>query len=122
MNLDARIRRALQPLDPPDDFARRVRQRVETGLTAAPVTVASVRRAPRWRSWLATAAAAAGIAAGTYGYQQYEQRREVMMARAQVLLALQIASRELNVVHRVVVRESPEPDSRAGTSPDGDRQ
>lgn len=102
MNLDARLRRALQPVEPPADFARRVRARVAAEQRAR--AAASTPRAGGWRSWVATAAAVAGVALGTYGYQQYEDRREALHARAQVLLALQIASRELNVAHRVVVR------------------
>lgn len=106
MNLDARLRRALQPVDPPDDFARRVRQRVAVQVPAGPAPAA--RPASGWRSWLATAAAVVGVALGTYGYQQYEQRREALAARAQVLLALQIASRELTTVQRVLAPPSDE--------------
>lgn len=112
MNLDARLRRALQPVEPPDDFARLVRTRVEQQRMSA--TPPATGRGG-WRSWLATAAAVVGVVLGTYGYQQYEQRREAIAARAQVLLALQIASRELNTVQRVVVRTPDEP----GTSVDG---
>lgn len=114
MNIDARLRRALRPVDPPDDFARRVRQHVEARqrATALPMSVRG-----GWRSWLATAAAVAAIAAGTYGYQQYEQRRDAIAARAQVLLGLQIASRELNAVQRVVLQPAPDDDRTA--APEG---
>lgn len=113
MNLDARLRRALQPVDPPDDFARRVRARVEAARATS--AAQAVARGSGWRSWLATAAAVAGVALGTYGYQQYEQRREAIAARAQVLLALHIASRELNAVQRVVVQ----PADQERTPPEG---
>ena len=119
MNLDARLRRALQAVEPPDDFARRVRVRVEErrSTSAAPVTVRG-----GWRSWLATAAAVAGVVLGTYGYQQYEQRRDAIAARAQVLLALQIASRELNTVQRVIVRPADEPVVATDGVPAGDER
>jgi len=119
MNLDARLRRALQPVEPPDDFARLVRARVERQRpsVAAPVAVRG-----GWRSWLATAAAVAGVVLGTYGYQQYEQRRDAIAARTQVLLALQIASRELNTVQRAVVRPADEPVAATDSAPAGDER
>jgi hypothetical protein len=120
MNLDARLRRALQPVEPPDDFARRVRARVERQKAASATKVAS--RDGGWRSWLATAAAVAGVMLGTYGYQQYEQRREAITARAQVLLALQIASRELNTVQRAIVRTPDEPAAATDGVPAGDER
>ena len=119
MNLDARLRRALQPVDPPDDFARRVRRHVESGLSTSTGRVVS--RGGGWRSWLATAAAVAGIALGTYGYQQYEDRREAIAARAQLLLALQIASRELNTVQRVIVRPADESRAVPNGPPSGEK-
>ena len=120
MNLDARLRRALQPVEPPDDFARRVRARVERQRATSATRVTS--RGGGWRSWLATAAAVAGVMLGTYGYQQYEQRREAIAARAQVLLALQIASRELNTVQRAIVRTPEEPVAATDGVPAGDER
>ncbi len=120
MNLDARLRRALQPVDPPDDFARRVRRRVEAAGRDVQAPGAGVTGG--WRSWLATAAAVAAIAAGTYAYQEYEQRREALAARAQVLLGLQIASRELNAVQRVVAPPTSENDASATTAVAGEDQ
>lgn len=120
MNLDARLRRALQPVEPPDGFARRVRQRLDAGVSARAASTPPPQS--RWRSWLATAAAVAGIAVGTYGYQQYEQRREALAARAQVLLALQIASRELNTVHRAVVRPDDKTQDAPTSEPAGERR
>ena len=61
MNLDARLRRALQPVEPPDDFARRVRARVEAARATS--AAQAVARGSGWRSWLATAAAVAGAVA-----------------------------------------------------------
>jgi hypothetical protein len=113
MNLDARLRRALQPVDPPAGFARRVRQRIEADGHGARAHEAVAGGG--WRSWLATAAAVAAIAAGTYAYQEYEQRREALAARAQILLGLQIASRELNAVQRVVAPPRHESEASATT-------
>jgi hypothetical protein len=99
MNPDARLRRALAPVDPPDGFAHRVRARVAEQTRAA--RPAPVRRLTRW---LAIAATVLAVLGGPLVWREYETRREALAARAQVLLALQIASRELNTVQRKVVR------------------
>ena len=99
MNPDARLRRALQPVDPSPGFAQRVRAQVARERTAA---IASTARRP-WR-WMAVAAGLLAVLGGPPLWREYEQRREALEARAQVLLALQIASRELNSAHRKVVR------------------
>ena len=44
------------------------------------------------------------VLGGPLVWREYETRREALAARAQVLLALQIASRELNTAQRKVVR------------------
>lgn len=99
MNPDARLRRALAPVDPPEGFAQRVRARVaEEARTTRPAPVARLTR------WLAIAATLLAVLAGPLAWREYETRREALAARAQVLLALQIASRELNSAHRKVVR------------------
>ena len=58
---------------------------------------------------MAIAAALLAALAGPMAWRTYETRREALAARAQVLLALQIASRQLNSVHRQVVRPSSSP-------------
>ena len=99
MNPDARLRRALVPVDPPEGFAQRVRARVEREAASTP------RRQPsRLLRWSAIAAAMVAVLGGPFAWREYDQRRQAFAARSQVLLALQIASRELNSVHRRVVR------------------
>ena len=99
MNPDARLRRALAPVDPPEGFAQRVRARIEReGRPAA-------RQAPNpLLRWGAIAATLLAVLGGPLAWREYDQRRQAFAARQQVLLALQIASRELNSVHRRVVR------------------
>jgi hypothetical protein len=98
MNPDARLRRALAPVDPPEGFAQRVRARVAAQTRTRP---APMRRVTRW---LAVAATVLAVLGGPLVWREYETRREALAARAQVLLALQIASRELNSAQRKVVR------------------
>lgn len=99
MNPDARLRRALAPVDPPDGFAQRVRMAVAAKTRAS--QRASTSRVTRW---MAIAATVIAVLAGPLAWREYETRREALAARAQVILALQIASRELNSAHRKVVR------------------
>jgi len=114
MNPDARLRRALRPVDAPEGFARRVRDRValqtpERGAIAAP------RRRLPW--WLTVAATLLAVVGGPLVYREYDARREALAARAQVLVALQIASRELNTVHRTVVRPISDRSQPSGLEP-----
>jgi hypothetical protein len=53
---------------------------------------------------VAIAALVTAVLASPVAYREYENRREALASTAQVLLALQIASRELNSAHRKVVR------------------
>ncbi len=99
MNPDARLRNALAPVDPPEGFAHRVRARAAR--EAGPMPAAVSRRTSRW---LAIAAMVTAVLLGPLAFREYESRREALAARAQVVLALQIASRELNAAHRRVVR------------------
>ncbi len=113
MNPDARLRRALAPVDPPDGFAQRVRARVERDAVSA-------RRRPvaRVTRWLAIAATILAVLGGPLAWREYQVRREALAARAQVLLALQIASRELDSAQRRVVRPV---DTRGGGATDSQR-
>lgn len=98
MNPDARLRRALMPVDPPEGFAQRVRARIEREARPAPAAWG------RFGRFTAVAATVLAVLAGPLAWREYEARREALAARAQVLLALQIASRQLDSAHRKVVR------------------
>ena len=63
---------------------------------------------------MAIAAMVLAVLAGPLAWREYQVRREALAARAQVLLALQIASRELNVAHRKVVRPVASEEARPG--------
>lgn len=124
MNPDARLRRALAPVDPPEGFAHRVRLRAAEAAAVAPARTRPAARRPVAR-WAAVAASVLAVLAGPLAWREYEARRDALAARAKVMLALQIASRELNTVHRHVVRPLDEPAERgtpadvAGTGKEG---
>lgn len=114
MNPDARLRRALDLVDPPEGFAQRVRARVV--LTSGTALPAPRRRLSRG---VAIAATVLAVLVGPFAYREYETRRDALAARAQIVLALQIASRELNSAHRKVVRPVAPTRAPAGVSDSG---
>jgi anti-sigma factor RsiW len=97
--LDASLRGALRPVDPGEQFTARVLAARRAG--AAPRTT---REAPR--RWRVPAALAASLAlaavAGLFVVQQraQEEAERQRVAHAQVIQALQIASAQLDAVHR----------------------
>ncbi|HZS08287.1 MAG TPA: hypothetical protein VFD58_25865 [Blastocatellia bacterium] len=108
--LDDELKVALQRKEAPPDFTARVLARVAE-LPPPPVS--------RWQRFLAlfrlpqvrfavVAVAACLVISLTFGVQQYrkyqEMRREAEIAKAQVMLAFQIASAKLNVAKQKVSR------------------
>lgn len=109
--LDDELRSALRPRDPRPGFSRRVLARIEAEsaqkASSRPwlAALAGVLRLPRVR-WATTAVACLALAIGVVEYRRYQRvKTEGEIARAQVMLALHIASDKLNValgpVHQV---------------------
>ncbi|HEV2496044.1 MAG TPA: anti-sigma factor [Terriglobia bacterium] len=101
--LDDELRSALRKTEPSPDFTQRVMQRIEAEGREQPARwswwswLAQAWRVPMLR-WAATAVACIALAVGIAEYQRYRRvRAEGEMARAQVMLALEIASNKLNV-------------------------
>jgi len=114
---DDKLRRALRPVDPGEDFTRSV-------MEGLPPTIAESRHDARLPSrtkamWWSAAAAAAVAAAAvvTVGWRIQEQREleAGLRAREQLLEALQVTSEKLNLAYRVVHDRS----SRESEADDG---
>jgi uncharacterized iron-regulated membrane protein len=108
--LERRLRRALRPVDPGEDFTARVMAQVsaERGNLAA--------RSSRV-AWIPAALAASVllVIAGVYGWQQ-RQKEVGLQARAQVLEALRVTSKKLDLAYRLIntsPRNAPDRDSGA---------
>ncbi len=101
--LDDELKSALRPSDPPAGFSRRVLARIEAASEERakqkpwPARVARAFRFSGVR-WAAAAAACLLVGIGIVQYRRYQRvKAEGEMARAQVMLALRIASDKLNV-------------------------
>jgi hypothetical protein len=96
MNLEDKLREALQRQDPPDGFAQRVAARV----------LRARQSPPRGRSRLlwpavSVAAAAALMLSISVQYRNFQEER----AARQTIQALQIASEELNIARDKVLNQ-----------------
>jgi hypothetical protein len=103
---DDRLRDALRPVDAPGGFAERVAARI----AQTPRPVAKAHWIKRWfgtpqRGWATGSALAASIlvtvVAGNLAWQQHRER-EGLEARKQVLEALQVTSRKLDLAYQAV--------------------
>ena len=114
--LENALRRALRPQDPGEEFSARVMARLDAGEmppASAPAALGNFARRRAFRSrWLPAALAACLIAAlGIVQLRQHALDSErANHARAQLLQALSIASRNVNIVREAVSREE-NPDS-----------
>ena len=107
------LRRALRPRDPGEDFSARVASRLDSSeVPRAPSRIASIRARALRSPWLPVALAASLIAGIglIHVRQDAVQAARANQARAQLLQALSIASRNINIVRAAVAREE-NPDS-----------
>jgi hypothetical protein len=92
-DLEQKLRRALRPVDPSPEFTARLL----TGLATARDSASAVRR-PRWRPMALAASVVLTLGLGVLAYQQQQRER----AHAQLLEALSITSRSLDLAYRAV--------------------
>lgn len=101
-SFDRKLRKALRPVDPGEDFTQSV-------IAQLPVTeVKRPYRSGRLARWSALAMAASVVVAMVIGFGIHEQRQRAagLRARAQALEALQVTSEKLNLAYRVVRDQS----------------
>lgn len=108
-DLESRLRAALRPVEPREDFTRNLIARV----TADPNAQSSRRRFGRRRfkrpAWWLTAGAAASllIAVGIQHHLQERREREGgLEARRQVIEALRVTSQKLDLAYEAVRSQS----------------
>lgn len=109
-DLDRELRRALRPVDPGDEFTRAVMARV------ALQKVTDIRKSPR-RSrftaqalpWAPAAIAASLLVAILMTHQHRQQEENIAQgqrAREELLQALRVTSKKLDIAYQVVHNES----------------
>jgi hypothetical protein len=115
--LEVELRSALGRRQPPKEFAERVLARV----VRQAIMTEDRRPLAGWlgrRTILRWAAAAAFVCLLVVGFAEYHQRREGERARAQVILALHIASSQLNgTLEDVVQMNTSRPGNRSRQRP-----
>jgi len=116
-DIENRLRRALRPVDPSAGFAERVMRALPAStprVARAPVTL--LRPAPRsgrWQRFMVPAALAASLVVAVLlgqhvGQQQAERDlRAGLAARAELLQALRITSKKLDLAYQAVNRPAP---------------
>jgi hypothetical protein len=98
-DLDRRLRAVLKPLDPGEEFARRVLWRV----AAEPARTARLPRASAFARWL-TVGLAASMVLGLLVVHERQVRRAAqgLEARRQLIEALKVTDQKLDLAYRVV--------------------
>ena len=118
-DIENQLRRALRPVEPSAGFAERVMRALpERTPRAAPAPLVVLRpaaRANRWRRLSTPAALAASLVVAVLlgqhaGRQQVErEQRAGLAARAELLQALRITSKKLDLAYQAVNRPAPAP-------------
>jgi hypothetical protein len=109
-NLDKRLRAALRPLDPDEDFANRVLARIDANEQHFPKKLTFSRLLLRWQIPVALAASVA--IAIIAGLEWRQQQQEGLRAREQLIEALRVTSSKLDLVHNIVEERSRLDDAR----------
>jgi negative regulator of sigma E activity len=109
-DLDNKLRNALRPVDPGEDFTARVLARVaaeegrssldETRIT--PQTRAVGIRSGRFWQWVGSLAATFAVAAVVAYQWKAHRERAGLEAREQVLEALRVTSEKLDIAYQIV--------------------
>ena len=103
-DLEDRLRQALRPVDPGEDFTARVLARVASEEAREPRTgIPGPRSVPRRFLW-APVALAASLAAAVVIRHAWQERREMegLQARKQLIQALRVTSQKLDLAYRIV--------------------
>jgi hypothetical protein len=96
-DFEERLRQALRPLDPGEDFTARVLARVAADVPARPA-----RRLQRQLRWLPVALAASLVAVIVMRIQYREREIQGLEARRQLIEALEVTSQKLDLAYRIV--------------------
>jgi hypothetical protein len=107
-DFESRLRAALRPVSPSEDFSRRLIAQVSTDDGSKPARRRWFAKSTRASWWLATGLAASIILAVGVGQQLQHERsqRNGLEARRAVLQALRMTSQKLDLAYEAVKNES----------------
>src|SRR5262245_10180699 len=116
--IENQLRRALRPIEPPAGFAERVMRALPERQVPAPVTVLTIAAPPRkslWQRYSAPAALAASLVVavllGQHVGEQRVEREQLaagLAARQELMQALRVTSRKLDIAYEAVQSTPPE--------------
>lgn len=109
-NLDEKLRAALRPVNPDQDFANDVLARIDSNEHHSANQLTFPRRPLRWHIPVALAASVA--CAIIVGLEWRQQQQEGLRAREQLIEALRVTSSKLDLVHNIVEERSRADDAR----------
>ena len=108
--LEQRLRSAVRPVDPGEDFCERVLARIEASAVPSVRSTPQVRRhtLAQWGSWSLAACVIAGIGL-MHWRQEVQQQQRGLQASEQLLQAMNIVSEQLSDVRAIVSRQQDPP-------------
>jgi negative regulator of sigma E activity len=116
-HLDDKLRKALRPVDPGEDFTARVLARVDAeGAHEGAGSTRPSRKAPSRFVWLPLTLAASLVLAVAITHEWRARREQAgIEARNEVIKALRVTSEKLDLAYRIVNTPAPAPaDDAAG--------
>ena len=107
--LESRLRAALRPVEPSDEFTRDLIARVAADQRSSSDARSARGRRPRARGWWLSASMAASllVAAGIqHQLHERHERERGLEARREVIEALRVTSQKLNLAYEVIKNQS----------------
>jgi hypothetical protein len=98
-DFEDRLRSALRPIDPGEQFTRAVMSRISLESTRTPALSRPTRPAFQWLSAGLMVSMVLGV---LVSYQWQQRRAQGLEARRQLIEALRLTDQKLNYVYRVV--------------------
>ena len=108
-DLDNKLRKALRPVDPGEEFTARVLARAAEERARGEEGASSSARKVRRTFWVPAALAASVVLVAVVGYMLRERQAEGLAARDQVMEALRVTSEKLDLAYEIVNRPAPPP-------------
>ncbi|HME38279.1 MAG TPA: hypothetical protein VKG63_04875 [Steroidobacteraceae bacterium] len=111
-DLESRLRAALTPVAPDDEFTQKLIARVTAEQGSQAHARGTHRRGPTATAWWLSAGVAASLLIAVGAQHHLQERRETergLEARREVIEALRMTSQKLNLAYEVIKSQSPSP-------------